>query len=172
MNTIKLAKAFVAVAVAFATTISMAKTKTVVVDGEELESGDSLTFDLDEEAMPTTINGAEVLSELFPSGIPVEWNGKKFKTPKATSPKIKKVDGDYELVIKEKGEENPCSLKISYKKKKGTVSGSFKVYTLTVNSKGKPKLKSYKASFSGRMGVDEGLKVTIKGGRSCTASLQ
>lgn len=160
------------VAVAAATTLATyaKSSKKVLAYGDTvLEPEDYITFTLDE--FPDEIGGREVLTEYLPNGIDVEWTGKKFKPPKSASPKVKKVDGDWEIVVKEKGEDNPCSLSVSYKAKKGTVSGSFKVYTVTYNSKGKPKLKSYTAKYSGVLGQE--LSVSIKkAGIYTTATLE
>ena len=158
-----LAKLVLSLAVACATAAGFAKSKSTVItygDGETLEAEDTLSFSV--EGLPETIAGAEVLEEFLPDGIDVEWTGKKFKTPKSASPKVKKDKdtGDFDIVVSEKGEDNPCSLKVSFKAKTGIVSGSFKVFTAKEDKKGKPKLKSYSAKFSGKLG--EELKVTIK----------
>lgn len=120
-----------------------------------------LTFSLDTTDFPADIDGNEVLTEYLPEDVEVEWTGKKLKTPKSATPKVKKIDGEYEVVVSEKGEDNPSGLKLSYKKKKGTVSGSFKVYALSENKKGKLKLKSYSAKISGVLGSEDGLTVKI-----------
>ena len=162
--------AFVAALFAAATFTASAgsSSKTLVFGDMVLEPEDFLTFSLDEA--PEEIDGREVLEEFLPDGISVEWTGKKFKAPKSASPKVKKDKdtGDYEIVVSEKGEDNQCSLKVSYKKG-GRVSGSFKVYTVAEDKKGKPKLKSYSAKFSGTLGME--LSVKIKKGGTLTATL-
>lgn len=135
-----------------------------------LDAGDVLSFELWDA--PEEIGGQEVLDEFLPDGIEVEWTGKKFKTPKSASPKVKKDKdtGDYEIVVSEKGEDNPCGLKVNYKKKSGKVSGSFKVYTYSESKKGKPKIKSWSAKFTGTLGYE--LSVTIKKAGNFIATLE
>ena len=165
-------KALAAVAFAAVAFAAYPKSKTYSIyygDGEVIEPGDSLSFSV--EDLPDEISGREVLYEYLPDSVDVEWTGKKLKTPKSASPKVKKIDGDYEIVVSEKGEDNPCSLSLSYNKKKGKVTGSFKLYTCYENSKGKPKLKSYSAKISGTLGSDT-LRVTIKKVGTFTASLE
>lgn len=168
-NMLKVVAAIAFAAVAFA---AYPKSKTYSIyygDGQEIAPGDSLSFTVDD--LPDEIAGREVLYEYLPDSVDVEWTGKKFKTPKSASPKVKKIDGDYEIVVSEKGEDNPCSLSFSYNKKKGKVTGSFKLYTYYENSKGKPKLKSYSAKISGTLGSDN-LRVTIKKVGTFTATLE
>ena len=135
-----------------------------------LDADDVLSFELLDA--PDEIGGQEVLDEYLPDGIEVVWTGKKFKTPKSASPKVKKDKdtGDYEIVVSEKGEDNPCGLKVSYKKSSGKVSGSFKVYTYSEGKSGKPKIKSWSAKFSGKLGYE--LSVTIKKAGNFTATLE
>ena len=130
-------------------------------DDDDDYSGDELTFSLDTSEFPETVNGYDILTEYLPEDISVEWTGKKFKTPKSASPKVKKIDGEYEIVVSEKGEDNPCGLKLSYKKKTGKVSGSFKVYASYETKKGKLKLKKYSAKISGNISDEDGLTVRI-----------
>ena len=131
-----------------------------------------LTFSLDSTDFPADINGNEVLTEYLPDGVEVEWTGKKLKTPKSSAPKVKKVDGVYEVVVSEKGEDNPSGLKLSYKKKKGTVSGSFKVYAISEGKNGRLKLKSYSAKVSGVFGSEDGLTVKISKVGTFSATLE
>lgn len=167
----KMTKLALAAAVAFATMLGYGKSKSIVIAGETIEPGDTLTFDLNADDLPETIKGQEILTEFLPNGVEVEWTGKKFKTPKSASPKVKKIDGEYEIVVKEKGEDNPSALKVSYKGST-RVKGSFKIYT-TYEKKGKPKIKSYSVSFTGRPGVSDGINVSAKKAAiSCTATLQ
>ncbi len=126
--------------------------KTFTYGDITLEPEESLSFSVDE--MPEEIGGMEVLDEFLPSGIDVEWTGKKFKTPKATKVKYSKESESFD--VKKDDRENYCSLKISIKKN-GTVSGSFKVYV----AKSEKKVKALTAKVSGRLGNT--LKVTVKG---------
>lgn len=171
MKEMKFVKTALVALTALATLAAFPAKTSIYVDGEELEPGDSLSFEIDDEDFPETIGGNEVLTEYLPYGISVEWTGKKFKTPKSATPKVKKIDGDYEIVVSDKGADNPCALKVSYKKKTGKVSGSFKIYTVYENSKGKPKIKKYSAKFSGSLG-EKGVRVTIKKVGSCDAYIQ
>ena len=132
----------------------------------------SMTFSLDTSEFPDTIGGNEVLTEFLPVGVLVTVSGSKLKTPKASSPKVKKVEGDYEVVVKEKGEDNPSGLKLKYKKKTGKVTGSFKIYTLNENTTGKPKLKKYSAKVSGTLGSEGGLTVTVSKAGRFSATLE
>ena len=85
-------------------------------------------------------------------------NSKKWDCGKAPSIKYKKIkeDGEtwYELVgLDDEEKTNYSGLKLSYDKKKGTFKGSFKIYASNEGSieKGKPKLKSYSFSVSGKI---------------------
>ena len=158
-----------AVALAVSTTLaSFAKSK----DDDDDYDYDYLSFSLDTSEFPEYIGGYEILSEYLPEGIDVEWTGKKLKTPKAGKPKVKKEDGEYYVEVNEKGEDNPCSLKLKYKAKSGKVTGSFKVYATYETKKGKLKLKSYSAKVSGYMGDEDGLLVNIKKLGKFTATLE
>ena len=130
--------------------LGFSKLQTFFFGEYELEPEDSLMFSVDD--LPDEIGGYEVLSEYFPDGIEVVWTGKKFKAPKAGRVKYSKKDEDF-IATKD---ENPCGFKISVNKKKGKVSGSFKVYV----AKSEKKLKSYTAKISGYLGSP--LSVTIK----------
>ena len=111
------------------------------VDGSELEAPEGYDFVTD-----------------VPDGEPVYVgsNG-KWKCDPAPSIKYKKYkeDGEvwYELVgLDDEKKTNISGLKISYNAKKGTFSGSFKIY---VSNEGytekKPKIKSYTAKFTGQI---------------------
>ena len=167
-NMLKVVAAIAFAAIAFAAYPKSNSYSIYYGDGDVVEPGDSLSFSV--EDLPDEISGREVLYEYLPDGLDIEWTGKKFKTPKSASPTVKKIDGEYEIVVSEKGEDNPCSLKFSYNKKKGKVTGSFKLYTCYETSKGKLKLKSYTAKISGTLGSDS-LRVTIKKVGTFTASL-
>lgn len=170
-NLVRLGALALAIGVALA---APAKSKTVTLYyGEDgvIEPGDTVSFSLDTSEFPDEIGDYEVLSEYLPTDVTVEWTGKKFKPPKSAKPKVKKIDGEYEIVVSEKGENNPSGLKVSYNKKKGIVSGSFKVYASYETKKGKLKIKSYSAKFSGGLG-DEGVRVTIKKVGSFDASIE
>ena len=156
----KLMKMSIAAIVAMVTCATLAKSHND--DDDDDNDGYYLTFSMDTEEFPEYIGGAEVLTEYLPEGIEVEWTGKKLKTPKSGSPKIKKIDGEYEVVPpSEKGEDNPCGLKLKYKKKNGKVTGSFKVYAVAENKKGTLKLKKFSGKVSGYFEAEE-LTVTVK----------
>jgi len=131
-----------------------------------------LTFSLDTTNFPDTVDGKEVLTEYLPESVEVEWTGKKLKTPKSAAPKVKKVDGEYEIVVSEKGEDNPSGLKLSYKKSTGKVTGSFNVYAAYEGKTGKLKLKKYSAKVSGSMGSAKGLTVKISKIGTYSATLE
>ena len=67
---------------------------------------------------------------------------------------MKKIDGEYELVLKDSdSSSNYAGLKLSYNRKKGTVKGSFKVYGVqeyeTKKGAVKMKLKKYSVKVTG-----------------------
>jgi len=106
---------------------------------EPYEAGDveswldgEFSFSLDGE--PEFDGNGELLSEYLPDGEPIYATKGKWKTDKAYAPKIVKIDG--EKTIDVKGDTNHAALSLSYNKKKGTVSGSFKVYVATYNKNG------------------------------------
>ena len=123
-----------------------------VRDLSELEAGDTFSFSIEDD-FPETINGLDVLTDFLPDGVTLEWSGKKLKAPKAGKVKYSKKDEDF---VDTKDSENPSGLSVKLSKKKGTVSGSFKVYLV----KSERKLKSVKAKFSGKVG--ESMKVRVK----------
>ena len=127
----------------------------------DLDEGDTLSFSLDDE-FPETIDGYEVLSEFLPDGVALEWTGKKLKAPKAGKVKYSKKEGGF---VDSKDSDNPSALKAKLNKKKGTITGSFKVYV----AKSEKKVKSYTAKFSGKIGGE--LKVSAKG-ESMTATIE
>ena len=146
------------------------KTDTTLEETSGDESSDS-TVDLGDEStlsfsidgdFPETIDGYEVLSEFLPEGVALEWNGKKLKAPKAGKVKYSKKDEGF---VDTKDSENPSGLSAKYNKKRGTISGSFKVYV----AKSEKKLKTYSAKYSGKIGGS--LKVTVKGKSVATASV-
>ena len=139
---------------------------------DEDEEEEVRKLDLDEESefsfsfeddFPEEIGGYEVLTEFLPDGVSLEWTGKKLKAPKAGKVKYSKKEGGF---IDKKDSDNPSGLTVKYNKKKGTVSGSFKVYV----AKSEKKLKTYKAKFSGKLGGS--LKVTVKKGVVTTAVIE
>lgn len=117
---------------------------------EDQDSGYEFAF---EDDFPDEIGGYEVLTEFLPDGVELEWTGKKLKAPKAGKVKYSKKEEDF---VDTKESDNPSGLTVKYNKKKGTVSGSFKVYV----AKSEKKLKTYTAKFSGKLG--DSMKVTIK----------
>ena len=124
-----------------------------------LEAGESMFFSIDD--MVDEIGGYPVMSEYLPDGIEVEWTGKRFKTPKAGVVKYSKKEGDFVTT----SDDNPCGFKVSISKKKGKVTGSFKVYV----QKSEKKVKAYTAKISGYVGST--LTVTIKNVGTFEASL-
>ena len=122
------------------------------LDLNKLERGATVSFSFEDE-FPETVNGYEVLTEFLPDGVSLEWTGKKLKAPKAGKIKYSKKDEGF---IDKKKSDNPSGLSVKVNKKKGTISGSFKIYV----AKSEKKLKSYKAKFSGKVG--ESLSVTLK----------
>lgn len=132
------------------------------VDLSELDKEDTLTFSIDDE-FPETIDGHEVLSDFLPEGVMLEWTGKTLKAPKAGKVKYSKKDEGF---VDSKDSENPSGLKAKLNKKRGTISGSFKVYV----AKSEKKLKSYSAKFSGKLGGT--IKITVKGKTVATATVE
>ena len=132
------------------------------VDLSELGEEGTLTFSIDDE-FPQSIDGKEVLSEFLPEGVMLEWNGKTLKAPKAGKVKYSKKDEGF---VDSKDSENPSGLKAKLNKKRGTISGSFKVYV----AKSEKKLKSYSAKFSGKIGGT--IKITVKGKTVATATVE
>jgi len=131
-------------------------------DDDDDDSTD-LTFML-EDGFSVDDSDVELQTDLYPDGASVHFTGKKLKTEKALSVKVKKVDGDYELVLKDSdSSSNYAGLKLSYSRKKGTVKGSFKVYGIkeyeTKKGNIKMKLMKYsvkvKGSFDGESGYGE-----------------
>ncbi len=157
---------------AIALAVSATLTAVAKSDDDDDYDYETMSFELDSSDFPETYGDYEILTEYLPSGIDVEWTGKKLKTPKAGKPKVKKEDGEYYITVNEKGEDNPCGLKLKYKKKTGKVTGSFKVYGSYENSKGKLKLKSFSAKVSGYLYDDDGLTVTVKKLGSYSATLE
>ena len=159
-------------AVALATTAALTSFAKSSDDDDDWDSGEEMSFSIDTDDFPDSVDGRDILTEYLPEGISVEFTGKKFKTPKAGKPKVKKEDGEYYITVSEKGEDNPCGLKLKYKKKTGKVTGSFKVYASYENKKGKLKLKSYSAKINGFLNDEDGLTVKISKIGSFTATLE
>ena len=111
------------------------------VDLSELDNEDTLTLDYPIDAV----------------------YGKTLKAPKAGKVKYSKKDEGF---VDSKDSENPSGLKAKLNKKKGTISGSFKVYV----AKSEKKLKSYSAKFSGKLGGT--IKITVKGKTVATATIE
>lgn len=160
MNFKKIIVAALAAVFAFDACTAARKTTLFFGDGEELEPDDSLTFSV--EDFPETVGGYPVLAEYLPDGIEVTWTGKKFKAPKKGKVKYSRREEDFVTT----SDDNPCGLSVKYSKKKGVISGSFKVYA----QKSEKKLKSYTAKFSGRLGGT--ISVSVKNGASATASFE
>ena len=127
---------------------------------DDEDGGIDLTFMLD-DGFAADDDEIELQSDLYPDGASVYFTGKKFKTGKALSVKIKKIDGEYELVVKDSdSSSNYAGLKLSYSSKKGTVKGSFKVYGIkeyeTKKGTTKMKLKKYTVKVSGSFDGESG----------------
>jgi len=128
-------------------------THTFSVDAADYETPEN--YDLIDETVPTAV---EIVTS----------NSKSWYCGKAPSIKYKKFkeDGEtwYELVgLDDETKTNYSRLKLKYNSKKGTFSGSFKVYATNESSieKGKPKLKSYSFSVSGRISGGEATGVAV-----------
>lgn len=127
---------------------------------DDEDGGMDLTFMLD-DGFAADDDEIELQSDLYPDGASVYFTGKKLKTEKALSVKVKKVDGEYELVLKDSdSSSNYAGLKLSYSRKKGTVKGSFKVYGIkeyeTKKGKTKMKLVKYSVKVSGSFDGESG----------------
>ena len=135
----------------------------VVGLGEDVEAGmlvgleESAAFSVDEEALAALFAAEKAYEEYFPVDVEVTANGTKWVLPKAGKISMKKG-----VVDESKARENPAGLKLTYKAKYGTFSGSFKVYT----GKGGSKMKSVTVSVSGIMvdGVGYGTATVKKKG--------
>ena len=118
----------------------------VFVHGAHTFAVDAGDYDLDEKY--------ELIDETIPSAVEVVTSGKKWSCGGTPSVKYKKVDGEYELVgLDDENKPNVSGLKVTFDAKKGTFKGSFKVYATNEGSieKGKPKLKSFTFSLTGRV---------------------
>lgn len=113
------------------------------------------TFSVDADDYEMSNENYDLIYETIPTDVSiVTSNSKSWSCGKAPSIKYKKVDGEYELVgLDDESKTNYSGLKLKYNSKKGTFSGSFKVYASNEGSieKGKPKLKKYTFSVSGRI---------------------
>ena len=113
------------------------------------------TFSVDADDYEMSNENYDLIYETIPTDVSiVTSNSKSWNCGKAPSIKYKKVDGEYELVgLDDESKTNYSGLKLKYNSKKGTFSGSFKVYASNEGSieKGKPKLKKYTFSVSGRI---------------------
>ena len=122
------------------------------------------TFSVDATDFEMPKDGYDLISETVPSEVLIiTSNSKSWNCGKSSSLKYQKVkeDGEtsYELVgLDNENATNYSGLKIKYNSKKGTFSGSFKVYASNEASveKGKPKLKSYTFTFSGSISGGSG----------------
>ena len=120
-----------------------------ITDYAQQEMGDLVFINLPAEGGegvavledPLTDVGAELLGDYLPEGVDISLSGTKWVLPKAG--KVTFVKGTDE-VDEDKTGENPSGLKLSYKAKDGSFSGSFKVYAI-VNGK----IKSYTANVAG-----------------------
>ena len=115
--------------------------------------GSTLAFSVDASEVEAPEN-YDILFDLLPDMYEFTNTGSKWKTGSAPSIKYKKYkeDGEtwYELTgTDSETKTNYSNLKLSYKPKKGTFTGSFKIYaTNEANTEKKPSLKSYTAKIS------------------------
>ena len=128
-----------------------------VVGGEMSGKGKVYVLGIDEYAP-----GGEVVVELLPTDStpePVTFSGKKWNFAKAAAVKLKfdKKAKLYSLVVDEtKGRTNKSSMKLNYSYKKGTFSGSFKVYSILTSAKGKQSLKKFTIKATGVVADGQG----------------
>ena len=98
------------------------------------------SFKIDDDASFWKLLPGRILKECLPNNLAIINNGKKWVLPKAG--KVVYLKGTNEIDWS-KAKENPSGLKLSYKSKDGSFSGSFKVYS-EVNGKPKPTSVSVK----------------------------
>ena len=105
----------------------------------------STGFFVEREDLPASL-AATALPQFLPNGEPVTVSARKWELAKGASIKYKKGEFDSEGYAKSvaKGNTNDSGLKLKYKAKDGSFSGSFTVYTLENG-----KLKKNKAKVSG-----------------------
>ena len=108
----------------------------VVGRAANFEEGAAFTLD---SAALLELMGDGVYEKYLPEGVAITVNGSKWVLPKAGKVSMKKGGID-----ESKAGSNPAGLKLSYKAKDGSFSGSFKVYA-NVNGK----LKATSVSVSG-----------------------
>ncbi|MBQ4200048.1 MAG: hypothetical protein II649_09205 [Kiritimatiellae bacterium] len=149
----------------------------VDVDDEDNEDNDGvlgnyLAFSVDGGDLEAP-EDYDILSDLLPMETSVTVNSKgKWTTGSAPSIKYKKYkeDGEtyYELTgVDDENKTNYSGLKLSFNSKKGTFSGSFKIYATNEGStEKKPKLKKYTAKVSGSISGSGGSgTATVKIGK-------
>lgn len=134
-------------------------------DGVFVHGEHTFSVDPDDYEMPN--EDYDFVIETVPMDVAIVTSGNKsWDCGKAPSIKYKKVkeDGEtwYELIgLDDDVKTNYSGLKLKYNAKNGTFSGSFKVYATNEGSieKGKPKLKKYTFSVSGRISGSTGTGV-------------
>ena len=94
-----------------------------VMVGRAGKLADGAAFRVPTDAKLWSAIPGKVLTEYLPSHVPVTKNGAKWTLPKAG--KISMKNG---VIDDSKAGENPSGLKLTYKEKDGSFSGSFKVY--------------------------------------------
>ena len=138
-------------------------------DGETFVHG-THTFSVDSSDYVMPNDDYDLLSELIPDSVEiVTSSGKSWNCGgKAPSIKYKKVkeDGEtyYELTgLDDDSKTNYSGLQLKYNSKKATFSGSFTVYATNegAKEKGKPKLKKYSFSVSGKISGSTGTGVAV-----------
>lgn len=108
-----------------------------VIIGDAANFSGAATFQLDSSDLATLL-GDDTYADYFPSALEFTTNGKKWTLPRAGSVTIKNG-----VVDTTKLGTNPSALKLTYKTKDGTFTGSFKAYTKV---KGKPKATTLSVS--------------------------
>ena len=111
-----------------------------VVVGHNVSFKKEAVFAVDSAAL-LGLMGEGVYEKYLPEGVAITVNGTKWVLPKAGKVSMKKG-----VIDESKAGENPAGLKLTYKAKDGSFSGSFKVYA-NVNGK----LKATSVSVSGVM---------------------
>ncbi len=134
-----------------------------VMVGRAGKLADGAAFRVPTDAKLWSAIPGKVLTEYLPSHVPVTKNGAKWTLPKAG--KISMKNG---VIDDSKAGENPSGLKLTYKEKDGSFSGSFKVY-----AEQNGKLKAISVTVKGFLleGVGYGT-ATVKGVGSVAVTVE
>ena len=131
-------------------TVEVLGTAGIAGKPERIESG--ATFNLDADAFAELLGG--LYADFLPKGLSVDDDGKKWIVAKgAKTGKLVLFDKTTGALdgSKSKVTDNMSGLKLTYKTKDGTFTGSFKVYTFEMS-----KIKSYTANVKGVMIGEKG----------------